>query len=113
MSIASEDDSSNASGFIPAFSLLGASRSTPSRCFVGGRKFSVAFVDKVIFAVCFDTLVSEALFRALKTKKNTPKYGLIYHDVFGRPVGAKPQGKDLSCACSQAVPVRAVGRFGW
>ncbi|CAJ0606238.1 unnamed protein product [Cylicocyclus nassatus] len=37
-----------------------------------------------------------ALFRALKTKKNTPKYGLIYHAQLITQAPAKLKGKDMS-----------------
>ena len=35
----------------------------------------------------------KALFRALKTKGNTPKYGLIYHSSFIGKTGAKSKGR--------------------
>lgn len=35
----------------------------------------------------------KALFRALKTKGNTPKYGLIYHSTFIGRAGAKHKGR--------------------
>ena len=35
----------------------------------------------------------KALFRALKTKGNTPKYGLIYHSTFIGKAGAKNKGR--------------------
>jgi len=35
----------------------------------------------------------KALFRALKTKGNTPKYGLIYHSSFIGRAGAKNKGR--------------------
>lgn len=35
----------------------------------------------------------KALFRALKTKGNTPKYGLIYHSTFIGRAGAKNKGR--------------------
>lgn len=35
----------------------------------------------------------KALFRALKTKGNTPKYGLIYHSSFIGRTGAKSKGR--------------------
>jgi nucleolar protein 56 len=35
----------------------------------------------------------KALFRALKTKGNTPKYGLIYHSSFIGKTGAKNKGR--------------------
>ena len=39
----------------------------------------------------------KALFRALKTKGNTPKYGLIYHSTFIGRAGAKNKGR-IRCA---------------
>merc|ERR1712070_1297709 len=35
----------------------------------------------------------KALFRALKTKSNTPKYGLIFHSSFIGRAGAKNKGR--------------------
>lgn len=35
----------------------------------------------------------KALFRALKTKGNTPKYGLIYHSSFIGKTGTKSKGR--------------------
>jgi len=35
----------------------------------------------------------KALFRALKTKGNTPKYGLLYHSPFIGRAGGKDKGK--------------------
>merc|ERR1711868_99495 len=35
----------------------------------------------------------KALFRALKTKGNTPKYGLIYHSTFIGRAGTKNKGR--------------------
>ena len=35
----------------------------------------------------------KALFRALKTKGNTPKYGLIYHSSFIGKAGQKNKGR--------------------
>merc|ERR1712025_873535 len=35
----------------------------------------------------------KALFRALKTKGNTPKYGLIFHSTFIARAGAKNKGR--------------------
>lgn len=37
--------------------------------------------------------VSQALFRALKTKGNTPKYGIIYHSTFIGRAAAKNKGR--------------------
>ena len=47
----------------------------------------------------------KALFRALKTKSNTPKYGLIYHSSFIGRAGAKNKGRIsryLANKCSMA-----------
>lgn len=42
----------------------------------------------------FDWNVStQALFRALKTKGNTPKYGIIYHSTFIGRAAAKNKGR--------------------
>ncbi|CRK37850.1 hypothetical protein BN1708_020390, partial [Verticillium longisporum] len=35
----------------------------------------------------------KALFRALKTKSNTPKYGLIYHSSFIGKAGVRNKGR--------------------
>lgn len=35
----------------------------------------------------------KALFRALKTKGNTPKYGLLYHSTYIGRAGGKDKGK--------------------
>lgn len=40
-----------------------------------------------------DDFVSQALFRALKTKGNTPKYGIIYHSTFIGRAAAKNKGR--------------------
>lgn len=49
----------------------------------------------------------KALFRALKTKHDTPKYGLIYHASLVGQSNAKNKGK-----VSQSVVLKyAVGRF--
>merc|ERR1712071_727323 len=37
--------------------------------------------------------MGKALFRALKTKGNTPKYGLIFHSSFIGRAGAKNKGR--------------------
>jgi len=63
----------------------------------------------------------KALFRALKTKGNTPKYGLIYHSSFIGRAGAKNKGRMsrfLANKCSIAAridsftekPTEAFGR---
>ncbi|KAL7416994.1 hypothetical protein BDY24DRAFT_405752 [Mrakia frigida] len=50
----------------------------------------------------------KALFRALKTKGNTPKYGLIYHSTFIGRAGAKHKGRIsrfLANKCSIAARI--------
>ena len=45
------------------------------------------------FACCVFFCVFQALFRALKTKGNTPKYGIIYHSTFIGRAAAKNKGR--------------------
>lgn len=50
----------------------------------------------------------KALFRALKTKGNTPKYGLIYHSSFIGRAGARNKGRIsrfLANKCSMAARI--------
>merc|ERR1719478_1810567 len=50
----------------------------------------------------------KALFRALKTKGNTPKYGLIFHSSFIGRAGAKNKGRIsryLANKCSMAARI--------
>lgn len=54
----------------------------------------------------------KALFRALKTKKETPKYGLIYHASLVGQSAPKIKGKIsrvLAAKCSLAIRVDALG----
>ncbi|KAJ1974818.1 Nucleolar protein 58 [Dimargaris verticillata] len=54
----------------------------------------------------------KALFRALKTKQNTPKYGLIFHASLLGQTGPKDKGKIarmLSAKVARAVRVDALG----
>jgi len=54
----------------------------------------------------------KALFRALKTKKNTPKYGLIYNASFVGQAGNKLKGKvsrTLANKCALCVRYDALG----
>jgi nucleolar protein 58 len=54
----------------------------------------------------------KALFRALKTKKDTPKYGLIYHASLIGQAAPKHKGKIsrvLAAKCSLAIRVDALG----
>jgi RNA processing factor Prp31 len=62
----------------------------------------------------------KALFRALKTKGNTPKYGLIFHSTFIGRAGAKNKGRIsryLANKCSIASRIDCfsdtlTGKFG-
>jgi len=50
----------------------------------------------------------KALFRALKTKKNTPKYGLVYHAAFVSQASAKNKGKiSRKLANKAAIAIRS------
>jgi len=50
----------------------------------------------------------KALFRALKTKKNTPKYGLVYHAAFVSQASAKNKGKiSRKLAAKAALAIRS------
>merc|ERR1712127_212831 len=54
----------------------------------------------------------KALFRAMKTKHDTPKYGLIYHASLVGQSGAKYKGKVsrmLAAKCALAIRVDALG----
>merc|ERR1712159_458091 len=54
----------------------------------------------------------KALFRALKTKKDTPKYGLIYHASLIGQAQPKHKGKIsrvLAAKCALSVRVDALG----
>lgn len=42
---------------------------------------------------CVNSDFFQALFRALKTKGNTPKYGIIYHSTFIGRAAAKNKGR--------------------
>merc|ERR1739838_1247415 len=56
----------------------------------------------------------KALFRALKTKKDTPKYGLIYHASLVGQAGSKLKGKVsrmLAAKASLACRVDALGEM--
>jgi nucleolar protein 56 len=56
----------------------------------------------------------KALFRALKTRGNTPKYGLIYHSTFIGQASAKNKGRIsryLANKCSSAARIDAFS--GW
>lgn len=52
---------------------------------------AVLYILTCLVSVCFDIL--QALFRALKTKGNTPKYGIIYHSTFIGRAAAKNKGR--------------------
>lgn len=54
----------------------------------------------------------KALFRALKTKHETPKYGLIYHASLVGQSGVKNKGKIsrvLAAKCALSIRVDALG----
>ena len=54
----------------------------------------------------------QALFRALKTKHETPKYGLIYHASLIGQAAPKHKGKIsrvLASKCALAIRVDALG----
>merc|ERR1711981_1376203 len=54
----------------------------------------------------------KALFRALKTKKDTPKYGLIYHASMIGQAAPKFKGKIprvLAAKCALSIRVDALG----
>lgn len=56
----------------------------------------------------------KALFRALKTKGNTPKYGLIYHSTFIGRAGTKNKGRIsrfLANKCSIASRIDCFSEF--
>lgn len=58
----------------------------------------------------------KALFRALKTKKDTPKYGLIYHSQLVGQASTKNKGKMsrmLAAKASLATRVDALGEDGY
>ncbi len=54
----------------------------------------------------------KALFRALKTKGNTPKYGLIFHSSFIGRAKQKNKGRISRCAAA-AAGAAAWGRCCW
>ncbi|PIK39983.1 putative nucleolar protein 58 [Apostichopus japonicus] len=72
--------------------------------------------DELGQASCFNsTNRGKALFRALKARKDTPKYGLIYHASLVGQSNAKNKGKIarmLAAKCSLAVRYDALGEDG-
>ena len=54
----------------------------------------------------------KALFRALKTKKDTPKYGLIYHSALVGQASAKNKGKISRSLAAKASLATRVDAFG-
>jgi RNA processing factor Prp31 len=53
------------------------------------------------------TGAEKALFRALKTKKDTPKYGLIYHSQLVGQASTKNKGKiSRSLAAKASLAIR-------
>lgn len=60
-------------------------------------------------------LFLQALFRALKTKHETPKYGLIYHASLIGQAPPKYKGKIsriLAAKCALSIRVDALGESG-
>lgn len=60
-------------------------------------------------------VLSQALFRALKTKHETPKYGLIYHASLIGQAPPKYKGKIsriLAAKCALSIRVDALGESG-
>lgn len=58
------------------------------------------------------TGAEKALFRALKTKKDTPKYGLIYHSALVGQASAKNKGKISRSLAAKASLASRVDAFG-
>lgn len=54
----------------------------------------------------------KALFRALKTKKDTPKYGLIYHSALVGQASAKNKGKISRSLAAKASLATRLDAFG-
>src|SRR5688572_5541677 len=54
----------------------------------------------------------KALFRALKTKKDTPKYGLIYHATLVGQTNAKLKGKMSRMLAAKAALATRVDALG-
>ena len=54
----------------------------------------------------------KALFRALKTKGNTPKYGLIYHSTFIGRAGAKNKGRISRNVANKLALASRIDQFG-
>jgi nucleolar protein 56 len=54
----------------------------------------------------------KALFRALKTKGNTPKYGLIFHSSFIGRAAPKNKGQSFTRVMVRASKLSGVG-WGW
>eukprot|EP01114_Cavostelium_apophysatum_P015830 TRINITY_DN439_c0_g1_i1.p1 TRINITY_DN439_c0_g1~~TRINITY_DN439_c0_g1_i1.p1 ORF type:complete len:524 (+),score=198.18 TRINITY_DN439_c0_g1_i1:75-1646(+) len=53
----------------------------------------------------------KALFRALKTKGNTPKYGLIFHSSFIGKAGTKNKGRIARCLANKASIAARIDSF--
>lgn len=58
------------------------------------------------------TGAEKALFRALKTKKDTPKYGLIYHSALVGQASTKNKGKISRSLAAKASLATRVDAFG-
>ena len=71
--------------------------------------YDLVLINKILF---LPTGAEKALFRALKTKKDTPKYGLIYHSALVGQASTRNKGKisrSLACKASLATRVDAFG----
>ena len=55
----------------------------------------------------------KALFRALKTKGNTPKYGLIFHSSFIARAGAKNKGRISRYLANKCSIASRIDCFRW
>lgn len=51
------------------------------------------------------------VFRALKTKGNTPKYGLIYHSSFIGRAGARNKGRISRCLANKCTIAARIDNF--
>lgn len=65
-----------------------------------------------IFFSFISTGAEKALFRALKTKKDTPKYGLIYHSALVGQASTKNKGKISRSLAAKASLATRVDAFG-
>lgn len=69
-------------------------------------------MNKVLILSSSFTGAEKALFRALKTKKDTPKYGLIYHSALVGQASTKNKGKISRSLAAKASLATRVDAFG-